>query len=1149
MDIEGHDPPDLFGATRPSPDAVLVVDIGPRGQLTGGCAGDMRLLRDLGGDCMPRRGQALHRYLRPGIREVVQEALHACEVGGGTFTRTIRGKAGGALELRLAPRWNGQDERPVGFCLMLREATVDDRNRRMLRKLAEVARRTSNLVVITDAERRIEWTNDAFTTVSGYSLEEARGRRPGTLLQFDGTDRAAVADIRQALDARRAIRTEVLNRSKSGREYWLALDIQPVTAADGRLDGFVSVQTDVTTMRNRVRDLDRLAREAETMKALLLEAVQALPEGFALFGSDGRLVLCNQRYADLHPLAGAMVGPGVTLEAVIVAEVASGEYAAARAADAGWLDRMLALLRTNEGWTTELELADGRWVRSVKIPTAGRGCIALRSEITAFKRAEEGAVTHRQMAMDASQDAIAMADAADRVFYANGAFARMFAGDEPAAWLGREWWQLCAPSERGAIREAAAHALACEGRWRGYVQALCVDGTLSQQEVSVTRAPDGALLLISRDVGELKKDLQTETALHDQLMSIASRYLNTPFEHVDNAIEEALGQLAAFVHADRAYLFSYDWNAGTASNTHEWCGAGTLPQRDQLQSVPLAELSHWCDAHRAGKNIIIHDVGALPPHSALRNLLEQQHIKSLVAIPVMDGAHCEGFVGFDSVRHHHHYTDRECLLLQFFCDISRSLRTRARLELVTRDIKEKLNREAERRLSQEALIREQLEAEAKLSGALVEMRRLYERDRQMRQESEMLVGALRSLSEATDLADGPFHLLRQLADGLKTDCAALIPLVEEGGEMLAIGNNALWTAIQADRSLLDYLAQRPSRLIADVSAIAIASDVLRAFAGERPQWMAAARVGPPKRQHLLLLAGNEVWGLDQRRSQLFLRFVPLIAESLRRRDDWIRSRELERELQQAQKLEALGALAGGVAHEINTPMQYISDNVYFLRDAFADLIAIVGGGDADTTQGDRTDGDLEYLLTEVPLALEQTLNGIRRVAEIVEAVRTAAYPDLAPEESIDVRSAIEQCLVITRGYWKHDIDVSLHSDGPVPNPRGSPGQISQVFVNLTTNACDAIRSARDGREGILRITLTSDEGSVIVHFDDNGPGISPKMRQRVFDRFFTTKSVGQGMGRGLEICHDIVQQHRGSIAIDESPLGGARFTIRLPVST
>jgi signal transduction histidine kinase len=176
------------------------------------------------------------------------------------------------------------------------------------------------------------------------------------------------------------------------------------------------------------------------------------------------------------------------------------------------------------------------------------------------------------------------------------------------------------------------------------------------------------------------------------------------------------------------------------------------------------------------------------------------------------------------------------------------------------------------------------------------------------------------------------------------------------------------------------------------------------------------------------------------------------------------------------------------------------------------------------------------------------LNGTRRVAEIVEAVRTTAYPELAPDERIDLRTVLEHCLVVTRGNWKHDIDVSLHGEREVPVLRGSPGKIGQVFVNLTTNACDAVRTSIDGRRGVVRISLGVVSGAVVVHVDDNGPGVPEALRSRIFDRYFTTKDVGKGTGRGLDICRSIVEQHGGEIWVGDSPLGGGRFTVSLPVS-
>jgi signal transduction histidine kinase len=107
--------------------------------------------------------------------------------------------------------------------------------------------------------------------------------------------------------------------------------------------------------------------------------------------------------------------------------------------------------------------------------------------------------------------------------------------------------------------------------------------------------------------------------------------------------------------------------------------------------------------------------------------------------------------------------------------------------------------------------------------------------------------------------------------------------------------------------------------------------------------------------------------------------------------------------------------------------------------------------------------------------------------------------------------------------------------------------MGQVFINLTTNACDAVRAAPDGRRGVVRISLGMESGAVVVHVDDNGPGVPEALRNRIFDRYFTTKDVGKGTGRGLDICRSIVEQHGGEIAVGDSPLGGGRFTVRLPV--
>jgi signal transduction histidine kinase len=407
------------------------------------------------------------------------------------------------------------------------------------------------------------------------------------------------------------------------------------------------------------------------------------------------------------------------------------------------------------------------------------------------------------------------------------------------------------------------------------------------------------------------------------------------------------------------------------------------------------------------------------------------------------------------------------------------------------------------------------------------------------------VDALRSLGGSEDPADGPRHLLGQLAGAMGTHCAALLaPGAEDG--ILCLEHPQWWQVIGMQPALMDYLMRRPQRLVADPSAVTALQPLVDTWPAGPLRWVAAARLGPERTARLLVVAGQTAQGLDVRRGQMFERFVPLLAEALRRRDDAVRARRLEQDLQQARKMESLGTLAGGIAHEINTPMQYISDNLHFLKDAFDALVAAL----APAAGRPADDPELAYVLSEIPPALAQSLAGSRRVAEIVEAVRTFAYPELTLDEPVHLRGVLEHSLVITRSVWKHDVQVQLEADPAVPSLRGSPGPLSQVFVNLITNACDAARMVIGGAQGaggLVRIALLAAPGEVVVHVDDNGPGVPPALRDRIFDPFFTTKRLGEGTGQGLGISRSIVERHGGRLFLEDGPLGGARFTVRFPL--
>lgn len=197
------------------------------------------------------------------------------------------------------------------------------------------------------------------------------------------------------------------------------------------------------------------------------------------------------------------------------------------------------------------------------------------------------------------------------------------------------------------------------------------------------------------DISELKRaqaDLVSEARLRDVLVKLSTTYISLPLDRVHQDIKGSLGELGGFVGADRVYLFDYDFDQQICVNTHEWCAEGIAPQIDELQAVPFAMVPDWVEAHRRGETMHVPDVFALPTDSGIRQVLEPQGIRSLIAVPMMDGAHCLGFAGFDSVRSHHRYTEAEQRLLSVFAQMLVNVRRR--------------------RTTEEALRRSQTEAEA-----------------------------------------------------------------------------------------------------------------------------------------------------------------------------------------------------------------------------------------------------------------------------------------------------------------------------------------------------------------------------------------------------------------------------------------------------
>ena len=274
----------------------------------------------------------------------------------------------------------------------------------------------------------------------------------------------------------------------------------------------------------------------------------------------------------------------------------------------------------------------------------------------------------------------------------------------------------------------------------------------------------------------------------------------------------------------------------------------------------------------------------------------------------------------------------------------------------------------------------------------------------------------------------------------------------------------------------------------------------------------------------------------------------------------------EAQRHQGQKMESIGQLAAGVAHEINTPIQFIGDNLRFLGDSFGDLTAVLGAHtkllESARTNGDLAEAivatdaankraDVDYLSEEIPKAIVQSLEGVTRVAEIVRAMKEFSHPDQGEKKPTDLNKAITTTLIVARNEYKYVADLITEFDPELPAVPCIVGEFNQVVLNLIVNAAHAIGDviATAGGKGVLTVSTKVDGDYVEVRIRDSGTGIPKSARAKIFDPFFTTKAVGKGTGQGLYIAHTVVAKKHGGTLTFETEIGkGTTFIIRLPIT-
>lgn len=278
---------------------------------------------------------------------------------------------------------------------------------------------------------------------------------------------------------------------------------------------------------------------------------------------------------------------------------------------------------------------------------------------------------------------------------------------------------------------------------------------------------------------------------------------------------------------------------------------------------------------------------------------------------------------------------------------------------------------------------------------------------------------------------------------------------------------------------------------------------------------------------------------------------------------------IESQLVHSQKLEAIGGLAAGIAHEINTPVQYVYGNITYLKDILLNILALMEkykiaisqiSNNKDLIDNDlikeilekEQDIDIKFLQEDIPNALDESIQGLEQVIQIVKSMRDFSHPGKREKKLFDVNKAIEDTITISRNVWKYHSEIKLELAQDLPPVYGYGDEINQVLLNIIVNAAHAItqkvEESSSEEKGIITIRTLQKQDLVEIQIQDTGTGIPEQIRDKIFDPFFTTKEVGKGTGQGLYLAYNIIKKHNGRIFFESQVGKGTTFYIQIPVA-
>jgi PAS domain S-box-containing protein len=779
-----------------------------------------------------------------------------------------------------------------------RDITERKKSEEEIRRLSLVAKNTTNGVLILDQNRKIIWANEAIIRRSEYGFDELIGQSP-KLFQFEGTNPETIDRIYQSLTKCETVQEEILHATKSGKLYWISLNIQPVYDSNGDLEGFIAVELDITERKNFE---ETIAAQNKDLK----EITDALDQSalVSIADSKGVIIRANKRFCEVSGYSeDELIGQNHSI-------VNSRHH------DVDFWEDMWRTIRKGEIWRSEVcnKKKNGEiyWVDSIIYPVSDlngeiRHFLSIRHEITARKKAEE--------------------------------------------------------------------------------------------------------------------ELDRKANFQRLLVKISSDYINIPLNEVEDSINKSMAEIGNFVQVDRVYIFDYNYNKETSSNTFEWCAEEIEPQIENLQNIPFSELPVWIDTHSQGKSIIVENVQELP-QSNFRELIEVQGIQSLVAIPMMDGEKSIGFVGFDAVKGLRRFSNEEMNLLELYAqmlvNVSQRTNYLKQLQQAKDDIEE-INK------GLELQVQEKTKTNLELAKSISD------------QEKMVTIG--------------------EIASGIAHDLNTPLGAIKSGAENIRYTLETLFhdTIYKCSPKQIEMACERASKTQIEL------------FVG----------------------------GLQQRKE------MNLFKSYLKENFPALNSNEIET------------LSTGLVKNRVN-----IQDT---------DLISSVV-----SVENSKEFLELIYHIQMTRNFVDTILSSGERASRVINDLRSFIRDKKTSDKTaINLQQNIGTVLNIFNFELKRNTDVQFIVDSDL-SITGIDIRLFQLWSNLIKNAVESM-SELDQR-GLLRIVSSQTDKHIIINVENNGPKIHQDIQNKIFEKFFTTKSAKNGSGLGLSIVSSVIQEHNAEIEMFSNDL-------------